>query len=377
MSTIDRNNPAFATIKERYPLTKEGSSKVTFHITLDLKDCPIHFKVGDSLGIYAQNDPLLVNQILSALGAAGEELIPEKQFTVQEFLTHKANLFRLPASLLELYFEYALYPSQKEHLGKLLQKENRALLQDYLTRSDPLSFFKEFASIKPPLQKICNQFAPLLPRFYSVASSLKKKENEVDLVVALLSFTHSGEKRFGVASHFLCNLATLHKTLVPLYVQTAHRFGLPEKLDAPIIMVGPGTGVAPFRGFLQERVQMGSKGKNWLFFGERNRQFDFFYEDFWMEHVSQELLSLTTAFSRDQDEKLYVQHKMVHHSSDIWNWLQEGAYFYICGDAEKMAKGVEATLQQIVCHEGKMSPDEAKAYIKQLRKSGRYLADIY
>lgn len=381
MSIIDRNNPALVTVKNRYPLTKEGSSKSTYHVTLDLKDSNIHFKAGDSLGIYAQNDPILVQQILQVLNIHGDEEIfhqgSNKTLKMRDFLTHKANLFRLPSAFLKLYSEHVPLPTQKQQLLFLLEKENKPLLQDYLATHDPLLFFKEFASVKPPLQELCMQFAPLLPRFYSVASSLKMDSDHVDLVVALLSFTQSGEKRFGVASHFLCNLAKIQETQIPIYVQTAHRFGLPEEKDAPIIMIGPGTGIAPFRAFVQERQHIGSQGKNWLFFGERNRQFDFFYEDFWMEHVSKNRLNLSTAFSRDQEEKLYVQHKMIEESAQLWNWLNEGSHFYVCGDAEKMAKDVDTALHTIVSKEGKMSPEEAKVYVKQLRQNKRYLVDVY
>ncbi|HSX12419.1 MAG TPA: sulfite reductase, partial [Rhabdochlamydiaceae bacterium] len=263
MSVIDRNHPATVTIQERYPLTRPGSTKTTYHITLNLKNSGLHFKPGDSLGIFAQNDPLLVQQIIHALKCTGNEEILHQGSSLKlvDFLTCKANLFRLTSNFLKLLDAPQLNPLQ---------------LQEYLAARDPLSFFKEFDTQKVPLQQWCAQFAPLLPRFYSVASSLKTQQDSVDLVVALLSFTQCGEKRFGVASHFLCHLAEINKTPVPVYVQPAHRFGLPEDLHAPIIMIGPGTGVAPFRAFLQERLHLGSQGDHWLFFGERNRQFDFF-----------------------------------------------------------------------------------------------------
>lgn len=379
MSIIDRNHPALVTIQKRFPLTKKGSSKTTYHVTLNLKDSHVHFKAGDSLGIYSQNDPLLVQQLLNALHLQGNETFlheaSKEILQVRTFFTHKANLFRLTSSFLKLYAQVS-GPHQPD-LGVLLHPDNKLQLQDYLGAHDPLAFLKKFAAIKVPLNTLCNLFAPLLPRFYSVASSLKKQNESVDLVVALLSFTQSGEKRYGVASHFLCHLAKENETPIPIYVQPAHRFGLPDDHNVPLIMVGPGTGVAPHRAFLQERVHHGSKGKNWLFFGERHREFDFFYEDFWTDLVSKNHLRLDLAFSRDQAEKLYVQHKMYENRADIWNWLQDGAHFYVCGDATNMAKDVDAMLHKIIASEGNMSPDEVKAYVKQLRQTRRYLADIY
>ena len=263
------------------------------------------------------------------------------------------------------------------HLEALLIKENQPHLQELLAKEDPLSFFTQYDPSKIPLQEWCSQFAPLLPRFYSVASSLNTEQDSVDLLVALLSFTHAGKQRLGVASHFLCHLAEVEKTPVPIYVQPAHRFMLPQDVHAPIIMIGPGTGVAPFRAFLQERIHLGSKGENWLFFGERNRQFDFFYEDFWGSLVNQNKLKLDLAFSRDQKDKHYVQHKMYENKSALWRALQEGAYLYVCGDAESMAKEVDATLHRITVEEGNLSHDDAKSYLKKMRQEKRYLLDVY
>lgn len=373
MSVIDRNHPAKVTIKERYPLTKSGSTKTTYHVSLNLENSGIHFKPGDSLGVFAQNDPIFVQQLLDVLKISEKEEIIHQglALNVCDFLTHKANLFRLTSGFLKL-----LAP-QESHLNFLLQKENQPLLQEFLANRDPLTFFREFSPAKISPQEWCSQFAPLLPRFYSVASSLKNQKHSVDLLVALLSFSHAGQERFGVASHFLCHLAEENKTQIPIYVQTAHRFALPEDVHAPIIMIGPGTGVAPFRAFMQERIHLDSKGKNWLFFGERNRQCDFFYEDFWSDLVVQNKLQLDLAFSRDQKDKLYVQHKLHENRAPLWQWMQEGAHLYVCGDADNMAKEVDTMLHTIVASEGNMSAEEAKAYLKKMRQDKRYLLDVY
>ncbi len=378
---IDRLNPAFATIKDRYLLTKEGSTKHTYHVVLDLSSAPLHFKVGDSIGIYPQNDPMLVNHLIQAMRAKKEDLITNPRtgaiMTLWEFLSFKANLSRLTSSFLKLFYEYETVHDKKNHLHRLLQQENKVLLTQYLTSHDPLDLFKEYQDLNAPLQELCAQFGPLLPRFYSVASSQLVSKNEVHLTVAITTFTHQGEQRYGACSHFLCHLANLKDTPIPVYVQPAHHFTLPSDDQAPIIMVGPGTGIAPFRAFLQERMAKGATGKNWLFFGERNRASDYYYEEELEQLKKSGTLRLDLAFSRDQEEKVYVQHRLQENAKEIWQWLQDGALFYVCGDAHHMAKDVEHTLQSIVHTEGNMSEEAAKTYVKSLRTQKRYLADVY
>lgn len=378
---IDRHHPANATIKERYLLTKEGSTKYTSHVTLNTSNIPLNFKVGDSIGIYAQNDPVLVKHIIDAMQASGDEEIKdprsEKIYTLWEFLSFKANLSRLTSSFLKLFYECEQSHDKKNVLHHLLQVENKPLLSQYLGTHDPLDLLKEYQDIKAPLQQLCEQFGPLLPRFYSIANSQLHTPNEIHLTVALFTFSHQGEKRYGVASHFLCHLAKIEDTPVPIYVQPAHHFTLPADDAVPIIMIGPGTGVAPFRAFVQERLAKGATGKNWLFFGERNRAFDYFYEKDWEKWIADGKLHLDLAFSRDQTEKVYVQDRMQEKAAQLWSWLQEGAYFYVCGDAHRMAKDVEGMLQKIAQEQGHMSEEAAKAYVKMLRTQKRYLADVY
>lgn len=378
---IDRLRPVHSFIKERFLLTKTGSTKQTYHISLDFDRMPIRFKVGDSIGIYGQNDPSLVQHLIAAMKAKGDEQIKDPRsgalLTLWDFLSFKANLSRLTSSFLKLFYEYENEHDKKNHLHLLLQRENRPLLSQYLNTHDPLDLFKEYHEVQAPLQDLCAQFGPLLPRFYSVASSQLVHRNEVHLTVALFTFTHQGEPRYGVASHFLCNLAVIAKTPVPIYVQRAHFFTLPLDDSAPIIMVGPGTGVAPYRAFMQERIAKSAKGKNWLFFGERNRKFDYFYEGDWNRWAAQGKLKVELAFSRDQTEKVYVQHRMLENAKELWTWLEEGAYFYVCGDAHRMAKDVEAALQKIIQEQGMMSEEAAKVYVKNLRAQKRYLVDVY
>lgn len=381
MTIIDRLHPAVAKIKERVLLTKEGSTKHTFHISLDLSEAPICFKVGDSIGIYPQNDPVLVAHLIAAMGALAEDRVVDSrsqvEMTLWEFLSFKANLSRVTSSFLKLFYTYERNHDRKNHLYHLLQQESKALLIEYLAHHDPLDLFKEYRDLQAPLSELCSQFGPLLPRFYSVASSQLFYKKEVHLTVALFTFNHQGEQRYGVGSHFLCHLATVGHTPVPIYVQPAGHFTLPTDDNAPIIMVGPGTGVAPFRAFLQERIQRGAKGKNWLFFGERNRSSDYFYEEEFERWQAAGVLRLNLAFSRDQQKKVYVQHHMLEEAKDLWAWLQEGAYFYVCGDAHRMAKDVEHALVRIAMEQGSMSEEAAKVYVKTLRAQKRYLADVY
>lgn len=372
-----RTSPALLTLKERRLLTPPPSSKTTFHIRLRSQGIP--FKVGDSLAIFAKNDPRLVRHLIDAIHARGDEIITDprsqQEMSLEQFLSTKANLARLTSSFLKFFHTYD--QEQNTLLDHLLQPENRAKLSAYLAEHDPLDLCKASPHTELPLQEFCAQFSPLLPRFYSIASSPLAEPDAIDLTVALFTFTHAGEARFGVASHFLCYLADPDTTSIPAYVQSSPHFTLPEDANTPIIMIGPGTGVAPFRAFLQERIARGASGKNWLFFGERNRATDFFYADEFITWAANDHLRLDVAFSRDQSEKLYVQHKMQENSKDLWAWLQEGAYFYVCGDAERMAKDVEAMLVAIAQQEGNLTLDGAHDYVRRLRTEKRYLADVY
>jgi sulfite reductase (NADPH) flavoprotein alpha-component len=379
--TFDKSNPFLAKIIERRPLTLPGSTKETYHLALSLRNSNIQYKVGDSIGVYGQNDPLLVGHFIEAMKAKGDELITEprtqQKISLWNFLSFKANLSRVTSSFLKLFHEYVKLHDKKNELSRLLNEENKALLSQYLSTHDPLDLFKEYAETQVPLQELCNQFGPLLPRFYSAASSLLAYPEKVDLTVALFTFSHFSQPRFGVASHFLCHLAESENTDIPIYVQTAHGFTLPQDPAASIIMIGPGTGIAPFRAFMQERLHTGATGKSWLFFGERNRAFDFFYEEFWNDLIAQKKLQLDVAFSRDQAEKVYVQHRMYAKAKELWSWIQEGAYLFISGDAHEMAKDVDAMLVKIVSEQAHLSEAEAKAYLKSMRTQKRYLLDVY
>ena len=218
---------------------------------------------------------------------------------------------------------------------------------------------------------------PLLPRFYSIANSPLVFPNEIHLTLAYVHYTSNGQIRRGVGSSFLADLSTIEETPIPIYLQPSQHFRLPDDPATPIILVGPGTGIAPYRAFLQERIATQAPGKNWLFFGERNRASDFYYEPFWLELEKLGKIKLDLAFSRDGTQKVYVQHKMYERKKEIWDWLQTGAIFYVCGDASKMAKDVDAMLQTIIEEEGKLHVEDARLYIKKLRSDKKYLTDVY
>jgi sulfite reductase (NADPH) flavoprotein alpha-component len=371
----DRSNPYDSRIVERYRLNKEGSTKQTWHVALALDGAEISYRPGDSFGIFSKNNPELVNAILATLGFAGtEEVIDNrsnKTFSILEWLSSKANLGKPTEKLL---VELALR-SKNEELCSLQEADYDAFLSNW---NVPELFAAYPASTGPSFlpQELTTLISPLLPRFYSIASSQNYEPGVVHLTVSHVSYEVAGKKRVGVCSHFLCDMD--HDHPVQLYVQPTRDFLLPDDDQQPIIMIGPGTGVAPFRAFMQERMHRGNcTTKNWLFFGERNSSHDFFYEEFWSELVKQGYLHLDVAFSRDNDEKVYVQHRMWEQKEKFWAWLQEGAKIYVCGDASRMAKDVDACLQKIISTVGGLDDVQTRAYMTSLRKEKRYLRDVY
>lgn len=377
----NRLSPSKIMLKSKHLLTSPTSTRQTYHLVLDISHSQLFFKPGDSLAIYPQNDPSLVEKILDQLSLTGDEMIIEHRsqspITTRNFFTHQANLSRLNSSLIKYFHKLDISKDHQENLKFLLQEENKPLLLHYINSHHLLDFLKTYKSNSFCPQELCSQLSPLLPRFYSIASSQSYYQRELHLTVALLAFDHQGEKHYGVGSHFLCHLAEPLKTTIRAYIQPSPHFSLPQDDNLSIIMVGPGTGVAPFRAFMQERIQRNAKGKHWLFFGERNEASDFFYKEEWLSLVDNQQLRLDLAFSRDQQDKVYVQHRIYEQRRDLWQWLQEGALFYVCGDAQRMAKDVETILCVIAEEEGNLTPDQAKEYVKGLKKQKRYLTDVY
>lgn len=376
-----KTTPCKVTLQEKRLLSHSLSTKKTYHIALDIRNTNLQFEPGDSIGVLPQNDPLLVQNFFSLLSDTPDALVidprSQEEMTCEHYLSHKVNLSRVNTSLLRHLLQENANPSTKELLTHIVDPLNKAELATFLTGKDLLDIIKLFQKKPSPLQDLAPHFTPILPRFYSISSSLKKYPHEVHLLVALLSYPHQNEIRYGVASHFLCHLAKEKETTVPIYVQPAAHFKLPENLSANLIMIGPGTGVAPYRAFLQERLCQKATGKHWLFFGERSSQHDFLYKDYWHELIEQGQLKLEVAFSRDQAEKIYVQHKLLENAEMIWEWLSKGSYLYVCGDASRMAKDVDATLLHIAEKHGNLSEEEARAFMKNMRHTRQYMTDVY
>lgn len=344
-------------LKERYRLNHSSSEKKTYHLTLDLKGLDLTYGVGDCVGIYPTNSPLLVEQILTSLGATGTETIVDRGNTphsLSSFLLHKANLQRVNPALVA-------------HLG----------LPPSVAAIECVATVLKYPHSLTP--QACIEFlSPLLPRLYSISSSMKEVGEEMHLTVGLTEYAMDGKPRQGICSYYLTHLAPLHSPVIPIYLQKERGFTLPPSAhDRPIIMIGPGTGVAPFRGFMQERVSSAHIGPSWLFFGERHQALDYYYQPYWESLERQGKLRLDLAFSRDQKEKVYVQHKMKENAKDFFQWLEKGALLFVCGDALRMAKDVEKTLLEIISQEGGLTEPQARAYLKNLRQEKRYLRDIY
>ncbi|MCB1072116.1 MAG: sulfite reductase [Chlamydiia bacterium] len=366
MTEYNKENPFPAKIIERYVLNKEGSTKKTYHITLDLAGSKISYRAGDALAIFPENLPEEVNTLLEALNKSGNEEITDPRsgstLSLEHFLKAKVNLNRIPAVLLKQTGD-----------AKLLEEDNKEARAQFIAKHDLVEFFELYPT-NLPLQELVSYFAPLLPRFYSIASSPTVNPHTVDLLVATFSYKHGKKEKEGLGPHYLCHLAAMHTTPIHTYLHPTPHFLLPQDPTTPIIMIGPGTGVAPYRAFLQEREAQKASGKNWLFFGERNQATDYYYEAYFESLKKKDFLSLDLAFSRDQSEKYYVQHRLLEKGDEIWSLLSSGAYLYVCGDARHMAKDVTTALHSIIENHGSQ---DGKNYLKSLRKEKRLLLDVY
>lgn len=376
----NRTHPFNASLKGRKKLSREGSQKNTYELIIDLKDSALTYQVGDSVGIYPQNDPHVVDWTLRAMRAKGDEIVRDKadaSYTLREFLLKKANITEISRKLIAEVASKQEDLLKKQKLDQLFQEHYKEELKAFINSHELWDFLEENSEVHFEPQTLCSLLMPLLPRLYSISSSQNVVGNEIHLAVAMLEYQSNSHMRRGVCTHFICNLAAIGESHLPIYIQPHHGFTVPEDSNRSLIMVGPGTGVAPFRAFMQERIYQKAKGKHWLFFGEWSRAFDYFYEDYWEELQSQGHLKVDLAFSRDQQDKVYVQHRMWETGKELFQWLEEGACFYVCGDAQKMAKDVEAILLQVIQLHGKLDEAGAKAYLKNLRTEKRYLRDVY
>jgi sulfite reductase (NADPH) flavoprotein alpha-component len=376
MSMHSRTNPYLCKILNRFLLNKEGSTKETYHVSLSVKGSELPFLVGDSIAIYPDNDKGLVDEVIASLSLSPDQEVLDRSgtpFTLQNFLLKKANISKCSSNLLKNLKENGV---RSDRLTYFLSAEGKVDSVPFLQSHQLVDILRVFPDSTLSAQQLCSSLLPMMPRFYSVASSPSMYADQVHLTVASLIYETAGGPRRGIGSHFLGHSAIINETTIPVYVQSSNGFTLPEDPNASIIMVGPGTGIAPFRAFLQEREAKGHLGSNWLFFGERNRSTDFYYEDYFLQLERLGKLRLDLAFSRDTSEKVYVQNKLWDSRKDIWACLEKGAYLYVCGDAEKMAKDVDLTLLRIAQDAGLTETDSGE-WLKSLKKSRRYLQDVY
>ena len=382
-SAYTKDNPLPAKLLENRVLNKDGSSKDTRHLVVDIAGSGLTYKVGDSLGVFSFNRPQMVDEIIELLGATGNEPVTPARLpapvSLREALTSKLSLGGPTRKFLELLAARTTAEPERARLAELLAPGTVAdeLRETFLGQREFIDLLEEFPGAKLAPQELVDQLRRLMPRLYSIASSPKLFPGQVHLTVAPVRYESNGRRRYGVCSTFLADRVTRRKTPIPVFVAESH-FGLPPDLAKDIIMVGPGTGVAPFRAFVQERVATGATGRNWLFFGDQHQATDYLYGDEWKQLLAGgKLARVDLAFSRDQQQKVYVQDRMREAAAELWAWLDGGAHFYVCGDAHRMAKDVDAVLQQIIVQHGGRDAAQAAEYVKQMKKERRYQRDVY
>jgi sulfite reductase (NADPH) flavoprotein alpha-component len=366
-----RDNPVPVTFLTRRRLNKEGSLKETWHVELDIADSGLDYVVGDSLGLYPANDPALVDAVIAALAAPPD--FPIGGRTLREVLIDGVSLAPAP----DMLFRLISYLTGGERRQKAIKLAAGQDPDGDAATLDVLAALQKFPGIRPDPEAFVESLDPLQPRVYSISSSPKCNPGRVSLTVDAVRYRVGERMRLGVASTFLASRVRPGDR-IRAYVQKAQHFALPADPARPIIMIGPGTGIAPFRAFLQERMAVEAPGPNWLYFGHQRSDFDFFYEDeLKAMRKSGHLTRLTLAWSRDGSEKIYVHHRMREEGRDLWAWIERGAHIYVCGDALRMAKDVERALIDIVAEHGKRSQEDAARFVAELKKNDRYQMDVY
>jgi sulfite reductase (NADPH) flavoprotein alpha-component len=366
-----RDNPVHATFVSRRRLNKPGSQKETWHIDIDLAGSDLDYAVGDSFGIFPANDPELVEAVIAAIDAPPD--FPIGSRTLRDELTWGTALAPAPDMLFELISH--MTGGERKHKAREL-----AAGQDPdgdAAALDVLAALHKFPRVRPDPEAFIEALDPLQPRLYSISSSPKSAPGRVSLTVDAVRYDIDKRMRHGACSTFLGGRIAAGEK-IKVYVQKAQHFALPADPSKPIIMIGPGTGIAPFRAFLHERQAIGASGRNWLFFGHQRSSHDFFYEDELAALRSGGVLTrLSLAWSRDSNEKIYVQHRLREEGREVWSWLGDGAHVYVCGDAQRMAKDVEAALVDIISEHGGRTPSEAIKLLAELKTNERYQTDVY
>lgn len=376
-SAYSRNAPFHAEVLENLNLNGRGSDRETRHLELSLAGSNITFEPGDSLGVYPENHPQLVQDIIAAMGWDAGESVPlnkkGEEGTLHEALLRHYEITVLTKPLLEQAAKLTSAPALQELLSPDRQQE----LKNYIHGRDLLDLIQDYAPWEVPARSFVTILRKLPARLYSIASSYNANPDEVHFTVRAVRYESHGRERYGVCSVHCAERVQPGATL-PVYIQSNPNFKLPANPDTPVIMIGPGTGVAPFRSFLEEREEQGAQGKSWLFYGDRHFVTDFLYQTDWQRMLKDGVLSrLDVAFSRDTDEKVYVQHRILEKSRELYTWLQEGAHVYVCGDEKHMAHDVHAALITVIQQEGGLSPEGAAAYLETLQQEQRYQRDVY
>ncbi|MEO0452987.1 MAG: sulfite reductase subunit alpha [Verrucomicrobiota bacterium] len=377
----NKNNPFLAKVTDKGLLCKEESEKETRHIVINIEGSGLSYIPGQSIAVFPTNTPQLVTDLLEVTGFSPQSTVTLKDGTTKpliDHLTKDLSFNRVTAKFVKAVAEKLPEGEKKTELSTIIEEKEK--LDAFVFTRDYVDVLKEYPEAKFTLEEFIALPGKIVPRLYSIASSIEKHPNEVHLTVAIVRYNTHDRDKTGLATGYLADVAPLDENVVPIFFAPAKHFLLPEDPNTPIIMVGPGTGIAPFRAFLEQREIDKAPGKSWLFFGEQRRATDFLYEeDFnqWLE--SGTLTRLDTAFSRDQEHKIYVQDRIRENGAEIWEWLQNGAIFYICGDAKRMAKDVNQALIDIAAEHGGMSPEDAETYINKTlaREEKRYLKDVY
>lgn len=374
---FSRSHPFPARLVTNRKLNGAGSAKDTRHFEISLEGSGLAYEVGDALGVMPTNCLGLVGELLQALGFDGEEAVREpsgSETSLRGALHRCYQITRPGGSLLQAIAER----SGDAELRSLIDPSRKADLEKFLHGREIIDLLLAHSAARFTPGEFVGLLAKLQPRLYSISSSPKAHPGQVHLTVAAVRYESHGRARQGVCSTFLADRVELNATPVPVFVQTSHGFRLPGDLAKPVIMIGPGTGIAPFRAFLEERRATAATGRNWLFFGDQQAEQDFLYRDeLAAMQADGTLTRLDTAFSRDQAEKIYVQTRMLEQAAELWRWLEEGAHLYVCGDAKRMAKDVDAALHRVIEREGGRSAEQAAEYVQQLKAAKRYQRDVY
>jgi sulfite reductase (NADPH) flavoprotein alpha-component len=375
-SIYHRDNPYLSELKEKRMLTRNVSSKLTLHMGFSLDGSDLHYDAGDALGVVAKNDPALVAEILDRAGLSGSEPVELPKIgvrSISDALSNHLQITRLTRKVVDGFAKAA----DVKVLHELLKAENQTHLDQYVYDRGPVDLLAEYPGVLSGAQQLAGLLARLVPRLYSISSSPKAHRGAVHTTVAVVRYRSHNRERGGVCSTMFSDRIEVG-TRVPVYIQQNKKFRLPGDPGSAVIMIGPGTGIAPFRGFLHERCAIGAKGRNWLFFGERSAASDFLYrEELEQMQASGLLTRLDTAFSRDQEHKIYVQDRMIEHGAEMFAWLEEGASLYVCGDATRMAKDVDAALHKVIERHGACDEEAAREYVQNLHDSKRYHRDVY